>query len=343
MKLSSRTGTGIGIALAASILFLSAARAVAYLTVFDSSAGYFRSATISTLLYIIPILLSVSGMYLAYLRSPALPRDKKKKKTPAEKRAEREEAKAERERIKALKKAGIRPLPPAQPALDPPQPQKRTIIHLIADLLCAVLFGVVALWDFSSASITGDTGFQLRAVLALIAAVSFIPPLRGHKLSYLAGLLQLTAIAWCISCVATDYFDWNVAMNSPLKTYGQFSLCLCALYLSAYARAAVSDLFVRRRNMLALPAAVFGISCGISGLCAYGTGIFFSSALSTLLISLALGIHAAITALPMLRGEIPVYLTPAPQPVVTPPAECAESNKQAPLTDENRTTDSSCS
>ncbi len=347
MKLSSRTATRIGIVLAASTLLLTALRTVAYLAAFDPAVGYFRSATVSTLLYILPLLLSIVGICLAYLRSPALPREKKKKKTPAQKRAEREAIKAEKERIKALKRAGVSVPHAPEPTLDPPTPKERSVIGLVADLICAILFVIVTVLDFSSAAVTGDTGFQLRAILALLAAVSFVIPLRGSKLSWLAILLQLTTIAWCVACVAMDYFDWDVALNSPLKTYGQFSLCFGALYLTAHARAAASDLFIRRRNIFALPAAIFGISCGISGLCAYGSGIFLSPALSTLLISLALGSHALISILPMLRGDIPRYLTPAPQPLPapsgepadtesTPDAEAVEPVEQAESTDPSR-------
>jgi hypothetical protein len=326
MKFSSRTAALLGGELAAGTALLTVFRAVAYLTNFDIAIGYFRSSIISTLLYIVPVALSLVGIVLAIGRSPVPPKaESDASMSPEQKkqarRAEKEKARLEAERIKALKRAGVAIPPEPEPFLPAAPHHKRTSLILIADIICVLAFGAAACLDFLMAHSAGNSLYYIRAVVGALAALSFLFPISGPKLSPVARLLQLATVAWCIACVAMDYFDWDVAMNSPIKTYGQFALCFAALYVSGHARLSMTDLSLPRRNILAAPAAIFGLSCGISGLCAYHTGAFAPTALPTLLVATAIGAHALLSLVPLCQGEVAAYHIPSPRVLPSLPSE----------------------
>ncbi len=306
MKLSARTAVRFAISLAVSTLLLTALRIIAYYARFRAEIGYFDSGWFSSLLYIVPCLLALAGMVVAYLRSPTLPFKKPFSKTRAQKKEERKAAKARKQHVNALKKADI-PIPPTPlPYLDPAPARPIGSLPLAVNLLCAAAFACAALFDVA----IPDPLYRVRMLAALLAAVAFLLPIHGHALSRLSQLLHLAPIAWCVICVATEYFDWNHPMNGPTKVYTQFALCCAALYVSAYARTAAADFNLCRQNAFAVPAIVFGFSAGCTGLAVLPAGMAPVYLTPFFLVSLAVSLHAALNVLPALRGEVARIVVP---------------------------------
>ncbi|MBQ9131382.1 MAG: hypothetical protein IJX62_02780 [Clostridia bacterium] len=326
ITISTRTATRLALALAAATTILTLLRALAFHLCFEPSLGYFEPPLISSLLYIVPVLLCIVSAALAFLRSPFLPRAKKKKqkKTPEQKREEKKAAKQEKDRITALKRAGVKlPLEPL-PTLVPPLRRERTLLTRLADWLCAAAFLAAALID-------ATTLFplpRLRVILALISALAFVIPMYGHKLSALSRIAHLAPCAYCIVCIAMDYFDWNTPMNGPVKIGTQLTLCVLILYLNADARLAIADHVIRRRNVCAALVAVLGTSIGIAGVCAIPAGVTPSLSLSPMVISAAVGIHAAISLIPIFHEEIPTFILPPKPQLPSLPKEKAKKDQQ---------------
>ena len=335
MKLTSHRSMQLAIALAIATPSLALLRTVAYYLDFDATVGYFDSALLSTLLYIIPLLLCIAGMALAYLRSPSLPKEKKSKKTPEQKSADKQAMKTEKDRLAALKRAGV-PLPPeSMPYLEPPLDRSRTRLQLVTDILCVAAYFVAALLDFFYAAESNNMWYLARTALALFSIFAFLFPTNGHRLSGLSRTAYLMPIAWCVFGVAMDYFDWNTPMNGPTKIYTQLALCFVALYLSAQARLTIADLVIRRRNVFAVPAVIFGFSGGVAGLLTYPAGLMPRTALAPILICTALSLHAAVAIYPIFHGDVARLVTPPPAKLPDLPKNSPDS-PAAPTTPERQ-------
>ena len=300
----------VATALAIAPVILTAMRALAFYLAFDPALGYFSTPLISSLLYVFPTLLCVVGAMLAFWRSPALPRKKKGKKSPEQKRAEKKAAKEEKAHLAKLKRAGVKLPPEPLPTLVPPLCRERTIPLRAVDWLCAASFLAAAIIDARLIPT-----LRLRVVFALISALAYVLPMNGHKLSPLARLGHLASCAYCIVCIATDYFDWNAPMNGPAKVSTQLTLCIVILYLSANARLAIADHILRRRNVCAALAAIAGVSMGIANLCAIPTGAMLDITVSPMLICSAVGIHAAVSLIPTFIQEVPTLIVPPKRPL----------------------------
>lgn len=288
MKISSRTAAKIAVFLLAALVLLSACRTAAYLTDFDGEIGYFRSSLISYLLYGAPLLLALAAAILVWLRSPAPPKPPKK----ADRRADDADE--------------------PSPCLQPTPSRARTPAGKGIDLGCAVAFLIAAAVDFFTMGQDLSAFYLLRVLTAVAAAVAFLLPLIRRAPLPAASYLHIATVAWCMLCVASDYFDWDTPMNSPVKIYAQLALCLCALYLNSAVRFAFSDTVLRRRNLFSAFAAVFGISYGLPGLLTVWKGIYATGTISSFLIALALGIHALHALIPTFLGEVPRFILPAP-------------------------------
>ena len=256
-------------------------------------------------------------------RSPALPRKKKGKKSPEQKRAEKKAAKEEKAHLAKLKRAGVKLPPEPLPTLVPPLCRERTIPLRAVDWLCAASFLAAAIIDARLIPT-----LRLRVVFALISALAYVLPMNGHKLSPLARLGHLASCAYCIVCIATDYFDWNAPMNGPAKVSTQLTLCIVILYLSANARLAIADHILRRRNVCAALAAIAGVSMGIANLCAIPTGAMLDITVSPMLICSAVGIHAAVSLIPTFIQEVPTLIVPPKRPL--PPLDTKNDAATAP-------------
>ena len=311
INVSNPIASRVAVILAIATATLTLARALALYLAFDPALGYFTSPLISSLLYILTAAICIAGCTLAFWRSPYLRRKKKEKKTSEQKQAEKKRAKQEKAHLKALKRAGVKlPLNPL-PTLVPPLRRERTPLTRATDWTCAAAFLVAAAIDASLLPLP-----RLRVLLALISALAFFLPLSGHPLSPLARLAHLAPCAYCIVCIAADYFDWNAPMNGPAKVGTQLTLCAMLLYLNSNARLAIVDHILRCRNICAVLASVFGISFGVASLLAIPTGAVLSIAISPMLISAAVGIHAALSLISTFRDDVPTLVAP-PKP--TPP------------------------
>lgn len=326
MKISSHVAVKFAGIAAAALLLLTLTRTAAYLFYFDGAVGYFNSALLSSLLYIVPLLICAAAIVLVYLRTPALPKKKKDKTlTPQQRREQKVAAKAiekqEKKQIAALKRAGVKLPPDPMPYFSPALSRRQSKVATVLNWICAAAFVVVAALDLVTWLHSGELLFQARWIVAIVAAVAFLIPLFGHRLSQLACHLHIAPLAWCLLCVATDYFDWDVPMNSPTKVYAQVTLCIVALYLNANVRFFVTDTVYRHRAVCAAAAAIFGISYGFPGLCTLALGIHNAAAIPSFIISLAVGAHALYALLSLLRGEIPQYTIPPKQPLPPLPAD----------------------
>ena len=298
MKLSSQAAKKFALPIAAATLLLTVLRVIAYYTQYDATIGYFSSAWISTLLYIIPVPLIAAGMCIAYMRSPTPPCKKKGKKTPEQKAQEKQAAKQRKKQVAALKKAGI-PIPPDPlPYLSPSHVTKVTPIARAIDLACAVAFFSAALFELLDAAPSYPT-----VVLAVLCALAFALPLRAHTDSPLAPLLYLAPIAWCVLAVAAEYFDWNFPMNGHTKTYAQFALCAVALYLTGYARATSAAFNLYKQNVCAVPAVIFGFSYSLSGLAGIPGGLLPLHHIPYCTVVLMLSLHALVTLSPVFSDQ----------------------------------------
>ena len=233
IHISTPAASRIALVFAGVTVVLTILRALAFHLNFDPALGYFLSPLVSSLLYIVPVILCIAGTALAYLRSPSIPRNKKKKLTPEEKREKKKVAKQEKDRIAALKRAGVKLPPERFPTLTPPLRRERTAITRLADLLCAGAFLGATIID---ATLLFPLP-RLRVIFAAISVAAFLLPLSGHKLSPLSRAAHLAPCAYCIVCIAVDYFDWNAPMNGPAKIGTQ--LTLCALMLSRHTARAI--------------------------------------------------------------------------------------------------------
>ncbi len=288
MKMSSRTAAKIAIFLLAALVLLSACRTAAYLIDFDGEIGYFRSSLISSLLYGAPLLLALAAAILVWLRSPAPPKPPKK----ADRRTDDTDG--------------------PSPCLQPAPSRVRTPVEKGIDLGCAVAFLIVAAVDFFTMGQDLSAFYLLRVLTAVTAAFAFLLPYLPRAPFSLASYLHIATVAWCMLCVASDYFDWDTPMNSPVKIYAQLALCLCALYLNSSVRFTFSDAVLRRRNLFSALTAVFGISYGLPGLLTVWKGIYAAGTVSSFLVALALGIHALHALIPTFLGEVPHFVLPSP-------------------------------
>lgn len=130
------------------------------------------------------------------------------------------------------------------------------------------------LWDFPSRGLSPEATAWIT-LLHLCLAIASIPLFLGHAWPAARLLRRLSApsgicfVLWCILTVALDYFDWTLALNSPVKLLLQLTLLCGALYTLAWLRAAHQQIEQPRR------AATFGslfvffsISHGVALTCA---------------------------------------------------------------------------
>lgn len=245
------------------VLLITFLRTIAYYTFFDREIGYFPAGILSSLLYILPILISIGAAWVAYCLSPA-PKDTSKQPLP----------------ISSMQ-------------------ETRTHIHIACEWFCVAIFIIIAIFDGIYAAKNLDWLYTVRAAVALLGIGSFCIAKSG----ILKILSSFSPIIWLLACVCMDYFDWDVPLNSPLKNYSQIALLCCALYLIYRLRVLLGTNALRRQNMLAAPAAVFGISYGISGILALPIDIHTTSAISGYFLSLAIGLHAALCFICALRNS----------------------------------------
>lgn len=322
MKLSSQAAKKFFLAMTAATVLLTILRAIAYYVQYDAAIGYFSSAWISSLLYIVPVPLIAAGMCVAYMRSPTPPRKKKGKQTPEQKAREKQAAKQRKKHVAALKKAGVAIPPDTLPYLSTAPAASHPLAARAVDWACAVAFFGAALFELLSAAPSYPS-----VVLAALAALAFALPLREHTDSPLIPLLYLAPIAWCVLAVATEYFDWNFPMNGHTKNYAQFALCAVALHLTAYARTASANFNLYKQNVCAVPAIVFGLSYSLAGFAALPGGLLPPHHLPYCAVVLTLSLHALVALSPVISDQ-PIATLIIPEAVLPDLPQKGENRDQ---------------
>ncbi len=141
-----------------------------------------------------------------------------------------------------------------------------------------------------------------RILLAALSALCFVLRPRTEHLSLLS-----CPILFCVVVLGSEYFDWTISLNSPLKLFQQFTLLAAAMFLLTE----MQSLYGKRPLLFpAIPSlcAILGISNGGSLLIAalVADGIVRTDVLVHSLPTLILGIYAGIRLLTPAFSPLPL-------------------------------------
>ena len=215
-----------------------------------------------------------------------------------------------------------------------PDPTAESRLVRAASLLTALTFIAAAIGEAALSSAASNPA-RLRMLGAVLAAVYFAV---GKKQKLI--LLGLGAHLYCVFVLITEYFDWTIPMNSPLKIMQQIAMIAALLFMTAE----LSHLNGSRRSVrytaCAALAAFFGLSNGVSliAACLVG-GIVRSDMLLHSLPALAIALYAASRLFVSHSIDIPVDLGDIPSELLEDPDDTALDSED-PLTpeDNNATT-----
>lgn len=187
----------------------------------------------------------------------------------------------------------------------------------ICSILTAAAFAFVGLWE-SVAGQSADTTAFLRVIGAALAIVYFAIPKKDKTF-----LLGLGALAYFVAVLVSEYFDWTVPMNSPLKVMQQIASVCAMLYLCAEMMQFVGKDRPLRLTVCAALAAFFGLANGASLLLAFFVGKIVRTDYAIHAIpALAVGAYALIRLLHCRETSLPA------------PATNAEAEQNAPTPEE---------
>ena len=154
----------------------------------------------------------------------------------------------------------------AQQTTVAPHAAAKTKTVLIASILAALVFVGVAAWEAVNYTATSYEAL-LRIVGALLAAVYFAVPNKQKVM-----VLGLGAHLYCVFVLVTEYFDWTIPMNSPLKTMQQAAMIAVLLFMTVELNHLNDTRRSIRYAVCAALALFFGFSCSISFVAAYPLG-----------------------------------------------------------------------
>ena len=194
----------------------------------------------------------------------------------------------------------------------------------ILSILTAVAFAFVGLWE-SLAGQPADTTAFLRVIGAAPAIVYFAISKKDKTF-----LLGLGALVYFVAVLVSEYFDWTVPMNSPLKVMQQIAAVCAMLYLCAEMMQFVGKDRPHRLTACAALAAFFGLANGASLLLAFIVGgiVRIDYAIHAIP-ALAVGVYALIRLLNSRESSLPAPAKEEPVeagPNVPAPEESEHSN-----------------
>lgn len=128
----------------------------------------------------------------------------------------------------------------------------------LSSVLTALAFAAAGLWESFRAE-SFDNVALLRVIGAALAIVYFALPRKSK-----APLLSIGAHVYFFFVLVSEYFDWSVPMNSPIKLMQQIAAVCAMLALCAETLELAGKNRPLRFTVCASLAAVFGLSNGIS-------------------------------------------------------------------------------
>ncbi len=196
----------------------------------------------------------------------------------------------------------------------------------LCSVLAAVTFALAGLWE-SLAGQSADTPALLRVLGASLAIIYFAIPQKNKTF-----LLGLGPIAYFVFVLVTEYFDWTVPMNSPIKLMQQISAVCIMLLLCAEMMQFAGKSRPERYTVCTALAVFFGLSNGLSLIPALvAGGIVRTDYVLHAMPALAIGAYAMVRLLQ--NCEI---ILPAPAKEIDQPCpeeeEKTESSQDLPTT-----------
>lgn len=199
-----------------------------------------------------------------------------------------------------------------------------------ASLLCAVTFTGVAVVELLVFGVDGIASV-VRYPAAIIAALYFALPLQKRLLP--AGL---GVMAYAVSAVASEYFDWTVTLNSPIKLMQEASLMAATLFILVE----LGHVNHTRRSVRFTVCTALALFCGVTNgfslvTAALAGGIVKPEYLLHALPPLAVGLYAAARLLACHEIAIPEPQEESEEeqaPAVPPEGEATLDNANAPTT-----------
>ncbi len=173
-----------------------------------------------------------------------------------------------------------------QIALAPDVTSQASILR-IASLLTSLVFLVVAVWEIASAT-TISYPALLRLLGAALAMIYF-----AARNKQVLMWLGLGVHVYCIFVLVTEYFDWTIPMNSPLKIMQQTAMIALLLFITVELNHLNNTRRSIRYTVCAALAAFFGCANGLSLIAAYlAGGIVRTDILFHSLPALAIALYA---------------------------------------------------
>ncbi len=127
----------------------------------------------------------------------------------------------------------------------------------LLECLTALAFALAAIWEIKRGG--ANPSALLRAALALFSALGFVLP-AGRARAWL-GLFPL---AWSVLALAQEYFDWTVALNSPLKLGNQLALLSLLIFMLAELHRLDGKCRLIRHRLSCIAALMLSVPHGVS-------------------------------------------------------------------------------
>lgn len=195
----------------------------------------------------------------------------------------------------------------------------------LCSLVAAIAFVAAMAWECIGAAQT-DIASLLRALSATAAAVYF-----GAKAKKRFAAFGIGVHGYCFFSIATEYFDWTIPMNSPIKTMQAAALVSAMLFMLAeLSIRADRATTLTRFGVTAALATVFGITNGVSMITSAIVGdIAPTGYVVRALPTLAIGAYALTRLYCTVNApELPLEpLTEAPSCSASQEQECAQEEQ----------------
>lgn len=173
-----------------------------------------------------------------------------------------------------------------------PTPGSPSLTVYICSLLVAASFITALVWELCFGSLA-DTPSLLRLIGAVFAVIYFALPKKKNF-----RLFGLGAHLYLVFTLVSEYFDWTVPMNSPIKLMNQAATICVLLMMCDELLALGGKARPLRSTVCAALSAFFGLTCGLPMLVAVlGKGVIETTYLIHTVPPLALGIYASVRLL----------------------------------------------
>ena len=147
-----------------------------------------------------------------------------------------------------------------------PDVTAKTKTVLIASALVAPVFVGAIAWEAVNYTVTSYPAL-LRIVGAVLAAIYFAIPNKKKVM-----VLGLGTHLYCVFVLVTEYFDWTIPMNSPLKTMQQAAMIAVLLFMTVELNHLNDTRRSIRYTVCAALAVFFGFSSSIALVVAFSLG-----------------------------------------------------------------------